>query len=104
MDQDKFWLTYLRAHRRPQTRAVHYLGSTLALLCLVVAAVQFDWRWLVAAPLLGYAAAWTAHFGIEGNRPATFGHPLWSLASDYRMLLLFATGRLGPHLRRAGVT
>lgn len=103
MTGDEFWLTYLRAHRRPQTRALHYVGSTLALICILMAAGRLDWRWLIAAPLVGYAMAWVAHFGVEGNRPATFGHPLLSLASDFRMLFLFVTGRLRPHLRRAGI-
>jgi hypothetical protein len=93
-----FWLVYLRAHRRPATRLVHYAGSLLALAALATAAATRDWRWCVAAPLAGYAFAWAAHFGLEGNRPATFGHPLWSLFSDFRMLALWLSGRLGKHL------
>jgi hypothetical protein len=98
-----FWLRYLRAHARPATRAVHYCGSLLALACLVTAAATRDWRWLIAAPAVGYGFAWAAHAGLEGNRPETFGHPLWSLASDFRMLFLWLAGGLGPHLERAGV-
>ncbi|HTH97343.1 MAG TPA: DUF962 domain-containing protein [Stellaceae bacterium] len=97
----EFWFHYLRAHRDPRSRAVHYIGSTLALLSLLLALTTLDWRWLVAAALIGYGFAWFGHFVFEGNRPATFGHPFWSLASDYRMLFLALTGRLGPHLRRA---
>jgi hypothetical protein len=104
MTRDEFWLIYLRAHRRPITRALHYVGSTLALLCIAMAAARLEWRWLIAAPVIGYAMAWAAHFVFEANSPATFGHPLMSLTSDYRMLFLFATGRLGPQLRRAGLT
>ncbi len=97
---DQFWLRYLRAHARPATRAVHYSGTLLALLALVLAATA-DWRFVFAAPLIGYGFAWTAHALLEGNRPETFGHPFWSLFSDFRMLLLFVSGRLAPHLRRA---
>jgi hypothetical protein len=102
MTYAEFWPVYLRAHRDSRTRAVHYAGSLIALACLALAFAA-DWRFAIAAPLVGYAFAWTAHLGIEGNKPATFGHPLWSLASDFRMLALGLTGRLGPHLARAGV-
>ena len=98
MTYPEFWHRYLRAHARPETRALHYAGSVLALACLSLAAARRDWRFLLAAPAVGYGFAWTAHFGIEGNRPETFGHPVWSLASDVRMLGLAVTGRLRRHL------
>ena len=98
MTYAEFWRVYLKAHSRPETRLVHCAGSVLALAALVLAAVTLDWRWLVAAPIIGYSFAWGAHFGLEHNRPATFGHPVWSLASDYRMLALWATGQLSEHL------
>ncbi len=96
-----FWDRYLRAHSRRATRCLHYLGSLLAIVALILAV--WDWRFLIAAPVIGYGFAWTAHVGVEHNRPETFGHPLWSLFSDFRMLALAASGRLGPHLRRAGL-
>ncbi len=101
MTYSAFWHRYLRAHARPQTRWLHYAGSLLALACLVMALVERDWRWLVAAPMVGYGIAWAAHAGIEGNTPQTFGHPVWSLLSDFRMLFLWLTGALGPHIAAA---
>jgi hypothetical protein len=100
----QFWLRYLQAHARPLTRALHYCGSLLALAAVAVAIMQADWRWLIAAPVVGYGFAWAAHLTIEHNRPETFGHPFWSFASDWRMLALFLTGRLRSHLQRAGVS
>ena len=99
----EFWLRYLRAHSNPGTRALHYVGSLLVLATLIATAVTLNWRGLIAAPLIGYAFAWTAHFAIEHNKPETFGHPFWSLVSDYRMLLLALSFRLAPHLQRAGL-
>ena len=103
MTYSDFWHRYLRAHSRPSTRAMHYIGSVLALGTLVIAIATLNWRGLIAAPLIGYTFAWTAHSALEKNRPETFGHPFWSLLSDYRMLLLALSFRLVPHLHRAGL-
>lgn len=103
MTYDEFWLRYLDAHRSRGTRGLHYLGSGFALATLIAAIATLNWRGLIAAPIVGYAFAWTAHFAIERNRPETFSHPFWSLYSDFRMLFLALTFRLGPHLDRAGL-
>lgn len=97
---EAFWGHYLRQHGRPGTRAIHYAGTAGALLLLAFALLTVDWRLAAAVPLIGYGLAWIGHAALEGNRPATLAHPLWSLFSDLRMLALFATGRLGPHLER----
>jgi hypothetical protein len=99
----EFWRRYLTAHADPRTRGLHYMGTTLALATLGAAAAQRDWCWLIAAPVVGYALAWLGHLVFERNRPETFGHPGWSLISDFRMLGLFASGRLSEELRRVGV-
>jgi hypothetical protein len=102
-DYASFWPHYLRAHRRPYTRALHYAGTALAIGLLAAGLAAGDWRLVAAAPAAGYAMAWIAHFAVEGNRPATFGHPVWSLYSDFRMLALWLGGRLPRELEKAGV-
>ena len=94
-----FWPFYVRAHSRPRTRLLHAVGSILALACLVLAIVK-SWWWLAAAPVIGYAFAWYAHFFVEHNKPATFGHPFYSLAADYVMLFKIVTGRMGAEVRK----
>jgi hypothetical protein len=94
-----FWPYYVRAHSRPRTRVLHAIGSTLALVCVIGAVVVTPWL-LLLAPVIGYGFAWYGHFFVEHNKPATFGHPFWSLAADYVMLWKTITGRMGEEVAK----
>ena len=94
----EFWPDYLRAHRNPRCRRLHFVGSSGALLSIVVALVSLNPLWFLAGMAFAYAMAWTGHFVFERNRPATFGNPVWSLIGDIRMYLLWLSGRLEPAL------
>ncbi len=94
-----FWPYYLQEHSKPETRAIHYVGTSLAIAALIAAVVTQIWWLLLLVPVAGYLFAWIGHFGIEKNRPATFTYPLWSLYSDFRMYVLWLSGGLGAHLR-----
>ena len=98
-----FWPHYLREHSRPGTRALHFAGTGLVLLLAGAALLSGEWLLLPAVPLAGYGFAWASHAAVERNRPATFTHPLWSLAADFRMFFLWLTGGLGGELARAVV-
>jgi hypothetical protein len=96
----EFWPRYLAAHADKRTRALHYIGSGLALGVIIAAILTRSWWWLFASPVAGYAFAWVGHAAFEKNRPETFSHPLWSLYSDFRMVSLFLCGRLAGERRR----
>lgn len=89
-----FYPYYLGEHRHPVCRRLHYLGTSLVILVLLAAVWTGNWMWLVALPLAGYIPAWAGHFFFEGNRPATFRHPLYSLVGDFRMYAQMLTGRI----------
>lgn len=103
LSYDQFFAYYLREHRRPATRYVHYLGTVLGTLTIPLAIITGHVWLILVGVLVGYGHAWVSHFFIERNKPAAFKYPVWSYLSDYRMLWLFLTGRLRPALERAGV-
>ena len=97
----EFWPYYVREHSKSGTRALHFVGTTVATASLVILIVLGKWYWLPLAFVPGYAAAWIGHFFVEHNRPATFKHPLWSFISDYKMIGLMLAGKMGEEVRRA---
>ena len=89
-----FWPYYLSEHSKPVTRVLHYLGTLIAVVLLVMLIAMGRWWLFPLAFLPGYACAWVGHFFFEKNRPATFTYPLWSFMGDWKMLALMLTGRL----------
>jgi hypothetical protein len=91
---EEFFRFYLQQHSDPRNRMMHACGTALGLLTAIVAfALGHPWWALLWIPI-AYGFAWTGHFLLEHNTPATFGHPFWSFISDFRMLGLMITGRL----------
>ncbi len=98
---DEFWPYYVREHSQPATRALHAAGTITSTGLAVAFVAKRRWRWLPLALATGYAAAWVGHYCIEHNRPATFKHPLWSFAADYKMVALMLAGRMDEEVERA---
>jgi len=96
----EFWPFYVREHSVPACRALHFVGSTLAVAVFVAAILYSPWL-LVAVPVVGYGFAWVSHFTIEKNRPASFKNPLWSFIADWKMWALMLTGRMGAEVAKA---
>lgn len=96
---EEFWPFYVSQHLDPTNRALHFTGTTLALVCLGAAVLRSPW-WVAAMPLCGYGFAWAGHFFFERNRPATLTYPLWSLRGDLRMYGLTLLGTMGAEVER----
>ena len=89
-----FYPFYLSEHRHPMCRRLHFLGSTVAIVCVLAAILDANPWWIVAAFVAGYGFAWTGHAFFEHNRPATFKYPLYSFVGDWAMYRDMLTGRI----------
>lgn len=100
-DYEHFWLFYVKEHRNRMNRTLHFCGTTLAIVWIVYALLLLNPWWTLLAFAIGYGFAWIGHGLFEGNKPATFGHPLWSLRGDFRMYRCMLTGTMASELERS---
>jgi hypothetical protein len=97
---EDFFNFYLQEHSDPRNRLLHAIGTSLGILTVIVPFFIGHPIYALAWPVVAYSFAWTGHFLIEGNKPASFGHPFWSFISDFRMLGLMLTGRLESRMAK----
>jgi hypothetical protein len=98
---EEFWPFYVGEHKNPINRALHYAGTTMVIGTVATAVITLNPLWLLATPVVGYGPAWVGHFVFEKNMPATFKHPLWSLAADFKMYGMALRGKMAEELARA---
>lgn len=79
----EFYPYYLSEHQNPTCRKLHFVGTGLVLMLLLISLLTFKPMLLLLIPIIGYGFAWVGHFFFEKNKPATFQYPLFSLASDF---------------------
>ncbi|PJZ68495.1 hypothetical protein CH373_09375 [Leptospira perolatii] len=99
----EFWPFYLREHSNPLNRFLHFVGTSIALAWILSAVAFLNPWYLLGALFSGYLFAWTGHFFVEKNRPATFTYPFKSFVSDWIMFFYILTGQIGKELQKAGV-
>ena len=98
-----FWPFYLGEHRNSVNRQLHFLGTSLGLVCWLSFLYTLNFWLIPLGFVLGYGCAWVGHFFIEHNKPASFKYPLWSLLADWRMWFCMLTGKINSELKRASV-
>lgn len=97
----EFYPFYLTEHSDTTCRGLHFVGTTLFFIFLILGIATLRWEYFVLMPVAGYGFAWVGHFFFEKNKPATFQYPLYSLGSDFVMYWHTITGQLPEKMRRA---
>jgi hypothetical protein len=97
---EEFWLYYVREHSTAGCRMLHFIGSTLGVICLVSTFVTGNLWFIPLGLALGYGFAWFGHFFVEHNKPATFQYPLWSFLGDWKMWRMMLLGRMSEEIER----
>jgi len=90
----EFYPYYLGEHSNRMCRRLHFIGSSLALVCLVTGLLRGQPLYFAYALLCGYGFAWVGHFVFEKNRPASFKRPLYSFMGDWVMYKDIWVGRI----------
>lgn len=90
----EFYPFYLGEHSNRTCRRLHFLGSSLGLICLAMVFMTGKPQYLLYGLLCGYACAWVGHFGFEKNKPASFKRPLYSFMGDWVMYKDMWTGKV----------
>ena len=90
-DFERFFRYYLAQHKNKANRVLHWVGTVLMLNLLGLILLTGTYKLLWVLPLVSYVPAWIGHFVFEGNIPATFTRPLFSLRADLRMFREDAT-------------
>ena len=81
---NEFWPYYVSEHKNMTNRRLHVIGTSLAFLFIGLAILKAKWELALFGLFCAYTFAWVGHFVFEGNRPATFKYPLWSLRADLK--------------------
>lgn len=90
----EFYPYYLTEHQNSTSKLLHFIGTGLFLSILIYAIYSKQFQLLWITPLVGYGFAWVGHFFFEKNKPATFKHPFYSLASDFIMFFDIIRGKV----------
>ena len=89
-----FYPYYLNEHINKTSRRLHVTGTSCVILISLFSVATARWSLLWLLPLVGYGFAWLGHYVFEKNRPATFGHPVYSLLGDFKMWWQVLTRKL----------
>ncbi len=90
----EFYPYYLGEHSNRTCRRLHFVGSSLGVLCFAWAVYSGALAFVLLGFFFGYLFAWIGHFGFEKNKPASFSRPFYSFMGDWVMYKDIWTGKI----------
>ena len=90
----EFYPFYLKEHSNSTCRRLHFVGSSLSLVCLAMLFITGKPQYFLYGLFCGYGFAWVGHFVFEKNKPASFKRPLYSFMGDWVMYKEIWTGKI----------
>lgn len=94
----EFWPLYLRAHRLPGTRLLHYFATAIGAMAAVEAVLAREPLILLAGTALSYGIARVAHWLEHDSQPRVEASGLLAAAASVRLCWLAVTGQLGQEM------
>jgi hypothetical protein len=96
----EFWPFYVSQHRDRRNRNMHFVGTTIANICILLLVLTQSLVFVPIGLVGSYGFAWAGHFFFEKNKPATFTYPVMSLFGDFKMYWLMWQGKMGAEVAR----
>ena len=90
---EEFYPFYIDEHKNKYNKLLHFIGTWLSLVFILLMIFSGEPKYLFYALLSGYSWAWVGHFFIEKNKPATFKYPFYSFIGDWRMFREILQGK-----------
>jgi hypothetical protein len=88
----EFWPHYREKHSDPTCRALHFVGTSFAIVLCYVALLTQAWQPALLGIAIGYALAWVGHCFFEHNTPAKIEISMRESYGDVREILAGAMG------------
>ncbi|PIP95091.1 MAG: hypothetical protein COW00_17400 [Bdellovibrio sp. CG12_big_fil_rev_8_21_14_0_65_39_13] len=79
----EFYPFYLVKHSKGWTKKLHFIGTFFAICIWIYAIVTRQWLFIPLGLAVGYFFAWSSHFFIQKNIPATFQNPILGFRGDF---------------------
>ena len=97
---EEFWDEYVRHHQNPRNRALHLVGTSLALLAAGVGIAKRRPLLVAAAPVIAYGFSVCGHIFFEGSLPMSLSHPVRAVLANFKMIQKMMDGSIEAEVAR----